>query len=143
MIYRFALSQVVFYLTIVNKTRHHCHSWLAGQYIQSNRLTSHIKRVIQVAVKSNFLWKLSKNHKTCHQLISRQLICQISNKVTIQQFIKIANNYMYEGQSQTLYYYWSKFSDNKGVCKQCKPGSDSSSIPGAICPGFILLFVYR
>ena len=24
---------LMFYLTIVNKTRRHCHSWLAGQYI--------------------------------------------------------------------------------------------------------------
>ena len=112
-------------------------------YVQMNRLTSHNKPVIQVAVKSNFLWKMSKNHKTCHQLISRQLICQISNKVAIQHFIKITNNYMYDGQSQTLNYYWSKFSDNKGICKQCKPGSDSSSIPVAICSGFILLIVYR
>ena len=77
-------------------------------YVQINRLTTHNKLVIQVAVKSNFLWKMSKNHKTCHQLISRQLICQISNKVTISDFIKITNNYMYEEQSQTLYYYWSK-----------------------------------
>ena len=32
---RISLSGVyklIFYLTIVNKTRRHCHSWLAGQY---------------------------------------------------------------------------------------------------------------
>ena len=25
----------MFYLTIVNTTRRHCHSWLAGQYMES------------------------------------------------------------------------------------------------------------
>ena len=26
------VHKLMFYLTIVNKTRHHCHSWLEGQY---------------------------------------------------------------------------------------------------------------
>ena len=32
-IYRFALAQVMFNLTVVNKILRHCHFWLARQYM--------------------------------------------------------------------------------------------------------------
>ena len=41
----------MFYLTVVNKTRRHCHSWLAGQYIFI------IYTVIQTKKKQDiFVW---------------------------------------------------------------------------------------